>query len=211
LLAPAEFLAAAEGSSLIQPLTLAVIDKALRFCRGWLDQGVRLPVAVNVSGRSVFRADFPALIKDRLAHAQVAGDLLTIELNEGSAMSFPAGAVDVLTQLRAMGVRLSVDDYGTGYSSMAYLKDLPVNELKIDREFVAGLIGDHRDAVIVRSAITLSHDLGLSIVAEGVEDPATLAALEELGVDVAQGFHLGRPMSEDLIPAWIAARQHRVA
>ncbi len=126
-------------------------------------------------------------------------------------MTYPSVAVDVLTQLREMGVRLSVDDYGTGYSSMAYLKNLPVNELKIDREFVAGLIGEHHDAVIVRSAIALSHDLGLSIVAEGVEDPATLAALEELGVDVAQGFHLGRPMAEDRIPEWIAARQRRVA
>ena len=97
-----------------------------------------------------------------------------------------------------------MDDYGTGHSSMAYLKNLPVHELKIDQTFISGLTSDHNDAVIVKSAIDLGHDLGLSIVAEGVEDEATMVALRALGVDVAQGFHLGRPMPEDLLDVWLA-------
>jgi EAL domain-containing protein (putative c-di-GMP-specific phosphodiesterase class I) len=105
-----------------------------------------------------------------------------------------------------MGVRLSIDDYGTGYSSMTYLKDLPVNELKIDRSFIAGLANDPNDLVIVQSAMDLGHRLGLSIIAEGVEDATTLAALKALGIDIAQGFHLGRPMPENVLQRWMADR-----
>ena len=121
-------------------------------------------------------------------------------------MAYPDLALGILQRLRDMGVRLSVDDYGTGYSSMAYLKNLPVDELKIDRSFITGLTSDHNDAVIVQSAMDLGHNLGLSIVAEGVEDETTLAALKALGVDVAQGFHLGRPMPENLLQRWITDR-----
>jgi EAL domain-containing protein (putative c-di-GMP-specific phosphodiesterase class I) len=112
--------------------------------------------------------------------------------------------MDILAKLRDMGVRLSVDDYGTGYSTMAYLKNLPVDELKIDRSFITNLTSDHNDAVIVKSAMELGHNLGLSIVAEGVEDEATLVALRALGVDIAQGFHLGRPMPDSVLQQWIA-------
>lgn len=206
LLLPAEFMPLAEGSTLIQRLTTLVVDMALRFCRTRLDQGLRLPVAVNVSARSLFDPDFPAIIFDRLAHAGVPADLLTIELTEGTVMAYPDLALGILQRLRDMGVRLSVDGYGTGYSSMAYLKNLPVHELKIDRAFVTSLTSDHTDAVIVRSAMDLGHNLGLSIVAEGVEDETTLVALKALGVDVAQGYHLGRPMPEEHLQRWIEDR-----
>ena len=204
LLLPDEFIALAEESTLFQRLTTLVVDMALRSCRGWLDQGLRLPVAVNISARSLFDPDFPAIISDRLAHAGVPAELLTIELTEGTVMAYPDLALAILHTLRDMGVRLSVDDYGTGYSSMAYLKNLPVDELKIDRAFITSLTTDHNDAIIVRSAMNLGHNLGLSIVAEGVDDETTLVALKALGVDVAQGFHLGRPMPEDLLQRWIA-------
>jgi D-xylose transport system permease protein len=203
LLLPAEFIALAEGSTLIHRLTALVLDMALRFARTCLDQGLRLPIAVNISARSLFDPDFPTIIADRLAQAGVSADLLTIEITEGTVMAYPDLALDILTKLRDMGVQLSVDDYGTGYSTMAYLKNLPVHELKIDRSFITNLTIDHNDAVIVKSAMDLGHNLGLSIVAEGVEDEATLLALRTLGVDIAQGYHLGRPMPENLLQQWI--------
>jgi diguanylate cyclase len=206
LLLPGEFIPLAEGSTLIKRLTAFVIDSTLRSCRGWLDQGLRMPVAVNVSARSLCDPDFATAIKDRLAYAHVPAELLTIELTEGTVMAYPGLALGILQKLRAIGVRLSLDDYGTGYSSMAYLKNLPVNELKIDLGFVQGLTADTNDALLVRSATDLGHNLGLCIVAEGVEDEATLVALTALGVDVVQGFHLGRPMPEDVLRRWVADR-----
>lgn len=206
LLPPADFLALAEDSTLIRKLTTLVIDMALRHCRTWLDQGVRLPVAVNISARSLFDPDFPRTVDALLLQTGVPVELLTLELTEGSVMAYPDLAQDILQNLRAMGVRLSLDDYGTGYSSMAYLKNLPVDELKIDRSFISGLTHNPDDAVIAQSAINLGHNLGLTIVAEGVEDGTTLAALKTLGVDIAQGYHLGRPMPENLLQEWIAGR-----
>ena len=206
LLPPGDFISLAEESTLIRRLTTLVLDMALRFCRTSLDQGLRLPVAVNVSARSLFDPDFPAMVLDRLTRAGVPAELLVIEITEGTVMAYPNVAVQILHKLRDMGVRLSVDDYGTGYSSLSYLKKLPVDELKIDQGFIAKLTSDPDDAVIVASAMRLGHDLGLSVVAEGVEDEATLVALEALGVDIAQGFHLGRPMPENLLLHWIKDR-----
>ena len=206
LLPPKEFLAVIEETTLFQRLTVLVLDMAIRFCRTCLDHGLRLPVAVNVSARSLFDPDFPEIVSKRLAEAGVPAELLTIELTEGTVMAYPDIALDILRTLRDTGIRLSVDDYGTGHSSMSYLKNLPVDELKIDRTFIANLISDRTDAVIVKSALDLGHNLGLSIVAEGVEDEATLDALMELGIDVVQGFHVGKPMPESHIRQWIERR-----
>jgi diguanylate cyclase len=206
LLLPEQFVGLAEGTSLIHRLTATVVDQALRFCRSWLDQGVRLPVAVNVSPRSLFDPQFPAIILNRLAHAGVPAELLTIELTEGSVMVDPHAARQVLQQLRDMSVRLSVDDYGAGYSSLSYLKEFPVDELKIDRSFIAAMTDDPKDAIIVQSTLDLGHDLGLSVVAEGVENAKILAALKTVGVDIAQGFHIGDPMPERALQGWIAGR-----
>jgi EAL domain-containing protein (putative c-di-GMP-specific phosphodiesterase class I) len=210
LLLPGQFIAVAEGSTLIHRLTTTVLDQALLFCRGCLDRGLRLPVAVNVSTRNLYSPDFPSTIANRLAHAGVPADMLTIELTEGSVMSYPDLAQHILQQVREMGVRLSVDDYGTGYSSLSYLKNLPVHELKIDQSFVAGMTRNPQDAIIVQSAIHLGHDLGMSVVAEGVENEDTLTALKHLGVDIAQGFHIGRPMPEELLHLWIARRAEEI-
>jgi EAL domain-containing protein (putative c-di-GMP-specific phosphodiesterase class I) len=152
------------------------------------------------------RPGIPYIISDQLGQFGVSADLLTLELTEGTVMAYPGLALGILQKLRDIGVRLAVDDYGTGYSSMSYLKHLPVNELKIDRSFINGLTTDPNDAVIIQSATDLGHNLGLSIVAEGVEDEETLTALMALGVDVAQGFHLGRPMPEGLLHDWIEDR-----
>ncbi len=206
LLPAAEFIELAEGSALIQRLTTVVIDNALRCSRGWLDQGLRLPVAINVSARSLCDPKFPAMVSERLAHAGIPADLLTIEITETTVMAYPSVALGILQTLRGMGVHLSVDDYGTGYASMAYLKSLPVTELKIDRAFVKGLNSDPNDAAVVQGATELGHNLGLSVVAEGVEDEPTMTTLKGIGVDVAQGYHLGLPMPEKQLQQWIAER-----
>jgi EAL domain-containing protein (putative c-di-GMP-specific phosphodiesterase class I) len=131
---------------------------------------------------------------------------LCLELTESTIMSDPDRALDTLHQLHAMGVRLSVDDFGTGYSSMAYLKVLPVDELKIDGSFVHNMTTDDSDKVLVHSAVELGHNLGMSVVAEGVEDQETLTALTAMGADVVQGFHLGRPMPALQLATWINGR-----
>jgi diguanylate cyclase (GGDEF)-like protein len=206
LLLPAEFIPMAEESTLFKRLTIFVLNSALRCCRSWLDQGLRIPIAVNVSARSICDPNFAAAVADRLTYTNVPADLLTLELTEGTVMAYPGLGIGILQKLRNLGIHLSVDDYGTGYSSLTYLKNLPATELKIDREFVNGLTLNHNDATIVQSATDLGHNLGLTVVAEGVEDQATLTALKALGVDVAQGFHLGRPMPEDLLKQWMTDR-----
>jgi EAL domain-containing protein (putative c-di-GMP-specific phosphodiesterase class I) len=206
LLGPDEFIGLAEGTTMIHRLTTVVIDKALQFVRTWLDQGVRLPVAVNVSMRTLLDRGFPAAVADQLAHADVPAELLCIEITESTIMADPDRAIEILRELRAMGVRVSMDDFGTGYSSMSYLKILPVDELKVDRSFVRDMTREVNDTILVQSAIDLGHNLGLSVVAEGVEDAATLDAVRTLGADVIQGYLLGRPMPEELLRQWITER-----
>ncbi|MFL6098600.1 MAG: putative bifunctional diguanylate cyclase/phosphodiesterase [Actinomycetales bacterium] len=206
LLPPSEFIPVAEATTLIQRLTLIVIDKALTFSRHWLDQGVRLPVAVNVSARSLLDVGFADAVAASLARNGVPADHLSLELTESTIMHDPDRALGIMHQLRALGVRLSVDDFGTGYSSMAYLKILPVDELKVDRTFVMSMRTSADDTMLVQSAIDLGHNLGMLVVAEGVEDEETLDALRRLGADVIQGFHVGRPMPEEALPGWVDQR-----
>jgi diguanylate cyclase (GGDEF)-like protein len=203
LLPPADFIALAEATTLIQPLTSIVLGKALAMSREWLDRGTRLPVAVNVSARCLLDPDFPAKVAVQLTAAGVPPDHLCVELTESTFMVDPDRALSVMHQLRALGVRLSVDDFGTGYSSMAYLKILPVDELKVDRSFVAQMTTSPDDTMLVQSAIDLGHNLGMSVVAEGVEDLETLLALRDLGADVIQGYFLGRPMDPATLTAWM--------
>jgi EAL domain-containing protein (putative c-di-GMP-specific phosphodiesterase class I) len=136
----------------------------------------------------------------------VPARLLECEISEHTVMADPLRAMEVLGRLRAMGLRLALDDFGTGHSSLAYLKRLPLDEVKIDRSFVAGMTEDENDAVIVRSTIDLARNLGLDVVAEGVEDEATLRELGALRCDVAQGFHLSRPLPADQLAAWLRGR-----
>jgi diguanylate cyclase len=206
LLAPAEFIGLAEGTTLIQRLTTVVVEKALALSKEWLDRGVRLPVAVNVSARCLLDAHFPDMITGQLIKAGVPADHLCLELTESTIMVDPDRALAIMQDLRALGVRLSVDDFGTGYSSMAYLKILPVDELKVDRSFVSQMNTSTDDTMLVQSAIDLGHNLGMSVVAEGVEDHQTLLALKDLGADVIQGYYLGKPMDQAVLEEWVAAR-----
>jgi diguanylate cyclase (GGDEF)-like protein len=206
LLPPSEFIPVAEATTLIQRLTMVVVDKALAMSREWLDRGVHMPVAVNVSARSLLDLSFPDAIAAALARAEVPAGLLCLELTESTIMHDPDRALLIMQDLRKIGVRLSVDDFGTGYSSMAYLKILPVDELKVDRSFVSQMNTSIDDTMLVQSAIDLGHNLGMSVVAEGVEDKQTLLALKDLGADVIQGYYLGRPMDEALLQQWVADR-----
>jgi diguanylate cyclase (GGDEF)-like protein len=203
LLGPGEFIPLAERTGLIHPLTRWVLDTALRQAAEWRRAGHRLSIAVNISTRSLLDRDFPEQVAERLAAFKVPPGSLVLEVTESAVMADPALALDVLGRLHALGVGLAVDDFGTGYSSMAYLKALPVDELKVDRSFVGHMTTSNSDAVIVRSTIDLGHNLGLHVVAEGVENRATWEQLAALGCDTAQGYHLGRPMPAAELEHWL--------
>jgi diguanylate cyclase len=163
---------------------------------------VELSVAVNLSTRSLLDASLPEVVRVALATWRVPPHLLDLEITETIIMTDPTRARKVLTELARMGVTLSIDDFGTGYSSLAYLRDLPVHQLKIDRTFVEDMVGDSDDAVIVRAVVDLARNLGLRTVAEGVEDLATWEQLSHLGCDSAQGYFLARPMPPDGFWGW---------
>jgi diguanylate cyclase (GGDEF)-like protein len=203
LLGPGEFIPLAERTGLIHPVTSWVLDAALAQAAEWHRAGQHLSIAVNVSTRCLLDPGFPDEVTERLAAAQVPADSLVLEVTESAVMADPARALDVLGRLHALGVGLAVDDFGTGYSSMAYLKALPVDELKVDRSFVGQMASNASDAVIVRSTIDLGHNLGLRVVAEGVETQDAWQELEALGCDTAQGYYLGRPMSASDLERWL--------
>jgi EAL domain-containing protein (putative c-di-GMP-specific phosphodiesterase class I) len=203
LLGPGEFIPLAERTGLIHPLTRWVLDAALRQAAAWRQAGHELSIAVNVSTRSLLDRDFPDQVAERLAAWQVPAPSLVLEVTESAVMADPTLALEILSRLHALGVGLALDDFGTGYSSMAYLKALPVDELKVDRSFVGQMATSNSDAVIVRSTIDLGHNLGLHVVAEGVENQATWEELAALGCDTAQGYHLGRPMPAAELEQWL--------
>jgi diguanylate cyclase (GGDEF)-like protein len=205
LLGPVEFVPLAERTGTVAELTRWVVATALRQARAWIEAGRPLPVAVNLAAANIVDVTLPDAIAALLAEHGVPGGLLECEISEHTVMADPLRAMEVLGRLRDMGLRLSLDDFGTGHSSLAYLKRLPLDEVKIDRSFVAGMTQDENDAVIVRSTIDLARNLGLDVVAEGVEDAATLHGLGELRCDVAQGFHLSRPLPAEELDAWLVA------
>jgi diguanylate cyclase len=213
LLMPDEFIPIAESTAVIHPLTEEILRQALSQVRTWLDRGWSIAVAVNISARSLHDVNFAMKVHNRLETIGVPASQLTLELTEGAIMVDPERALAALNELNAMGISLSIDDFGTGYSSMSYLKDLPVRELKIDRSFVMGMSGDDGDRVIVQSAVDLGHNLGLHVVAEGVEDDQTQRALSRMGCDLLQGYHIRRPCSAAALEPWLethlrtAARQ----
>jgi diguanylate cyclase (GGDEF)-like protein len=206
LLAPAEFLPLAERTGLMGELTRWVVDAALAQARAWQDVGIDVPIAINLAAANILDVALPDVVGERLAHYGVSGGRLTCELSEHTVMADPRRAGEVLDRLRALGVRLSLDDFGTGQSSLSYLKRLPLDEVKIDRGFVAGIVGDDHDALIVRSTIDLARNLGLEVVAEGVEGADVLQRLRTLRCDEAQGFHLSRPLPAEALVEWLRER-----
>ncbi len=203
---PADFIPVAEGTGLILALTERVLDISLAQVARWAGSGHRLPVAVNLSTRCLLDASLPDLVARLLAEHGVPAALLRLEVTESAVMADAERCLAVLQRLRGLGVHLSIDDFGTGYSSMAQLRRLPVDELKIDQSFVLGMTVSEQDAVLVRTAVDLAHNLGLTVVAEGVEREEHVTALRELGCDVAQGYFFARPMPAGDLTALLAAR-----
>ncbi|GAC1474069.1 MAG: EAL domain-containing protein [Chloroflexota bacterium] len=193
LIAPAEFIPIAERIGLIRPLTRWVLRAALRQCRIWYDSGRNVNVSVNLSARNLQEDDLVDTVRHLIRQCAISPTWLTVEITETTIMADPDRAMQVLTGLHGLGIHISIDDFGTGYSSLAYLKRLPVDEIKIDRSFVQEMRTNESDAVIVRSVIDLGHNLGLRVVAEGVENGATVEMLSSMRCDLVQGFFLGRP------------------
>jgi len=206
LVLPDRFIPLAEQGGLINPLTRWVLAAALQQCRAWQDAGMDIPVAVNLSMRNLQNPRLAETAAELLTEWNVVPTSLRVEITESGLMSEPARARATLTRLRALGVGSAIDDFGTGYSSLSYLKRLPVDELKIDRTFVRQMAHDTHDAAIVRSTIRLGHDLGLTVVAEGVEDARTWELLAGLGCDIAQGYYLTRPLPAAEFTHWLAGR-----
>jgi diguanylate cyclase (GGDEF)-like protein len=204
LLPPAAFIAPVEQTGLIGPLTRHVLERSIAQCSQWRAEGKDLSVAVNLSVRNLLDPNLPVQISNLLDSYHLPADRLQLEITESMIMSDPERALQIVGRLSDLGVRLSVDDFGTGYSSLANLKRLPIDELKIDRSFVSPMMQDESDLIIVRSTINLGHDLGLKVIAEGVEDELTLKRLATLGCDLAQGYHLSRPLAPDAFGDWIA-------
>ena len=200
---PDQFIPLAEQTGLIKPLTIWVLTAALRQCRLWLEAGLEFSVAVNLSVRNLLDPQLPTQVGELLKICGVAPKFLELEITESIIMADPAHAMEVLAELRKMGIGLSIDDFGTGYSSLGYLKKLAVDEIKIDKSFVKEMAHNEDDTAIVRSTIDLAHNLGLKVVAEGVESQETLDRLAALGCDEAQGYHISRPIPAPELTRWM--------
>jgi diguanylate cyclase (GGDEF)-like protein len=210
LIAPNDFIPLAEGTGLIAPLTEMVLNLALTQCRAWLDEGLALPIAVNLSARNLLETDLPERVGAALVAHHVPAELLVLEITESAVVEDPIRAEQVVRRLVALGVRIALDDFGTGYSSMVSLTRLPLDCLKVDRSFVADLDTGGPGAVIVTASIRLAHDLGMRVVAEGVETTAQLDRLGELGCDIVQGYLMARPLPAGDIPS-LALRSRQAA
>ncbi|WP_436773058.1 putative bifunctional diguanylate cyclase/phosphodiesterase [Yinghuangia sp. YIM S09857] len=202
-ISPEEFVHLAEETGLMPRLTRYVVDEALSQVARWHQQGIDVPVAVNVSARDIHAPAFADTVAAGLRRYGVPAGALHLEITERVLLEEPQRAADSLDALRKLGVRLSLDDFGTGYSSFVHLRHIPVSEIKIDRSFVARLTVDEEDAAIVRSTVDLAHSLGLRVVAEGVEDDATWDRLRDLGCDSAQGWLIARALPRDEATAWL--------
>lgn len=203
LIPPDEFIPLAEQTGLINPLTLWVLNQSLMQCAKWRGEGLDLGVAVNVSTRGLLDLELPDIVARALAAHGVSPEKLVIEITESAIMTDADRAMQILTRLATMGVRLAIDDFGTGYSSLSYLSKLPVMEIKIDKSFVMDMEHSSNNAAIVHATIDLGHNLGLEVIAEGVEDSRVLSRLQALGCDAAQGYHFTRPLDAERFADWL--------
>jgi EAL domain-containing protein (putative c-di-GMP-specific phosphodiesterase class I) len=204
LLFPDAFVPLAEQIGAIDPMTDWVLGAALQQLCAWQKQGHDFTIAVNVSALTLRNSGFPVTVERLLGQWRVRPDRLVLEVTESAIIQDTARAVEIINRLHAIGVVVSIDDFGTGYTSLAYLRKLPVQELKIDKSFIKGLRTNSDDAIITRTIIELGHNLGLRVVAEGVEDSETFDMLDDLGCDVAQGYHMSRPVDAASLRGWLA-------
>jgi diguanylate cyclase len=212
LVEPSEFIPFAEQTGYIGAITRWVLSRAIEQCGVWERTGLRIRMCVNISARDLrLGDDLVQFVSSALQAEELPAGMLCLEITESALMDDPMSAQSALRKLRELGVATSIDDYGTGYSSLAYIKQLPVNELKIDRAFVSGMEADRRNAAIVRSTIELGHNLGLTVVAEGVETDHELAELRRFGCDEAQGFLFSRPMPAAALERWLSGVRDKPA
>jgi diguanylate cyclase (GGDEF)-like protein len=202
LMPPDKFISLAERSGLIRNLTHWVLKNALRQGVSWRDQGLDMEISVNLSARNLLDPDLPDVVAGLMASYDFPPESLMLEITETMIMTDPDKALEVLNRIAQMGVHFSIDDFGTGYSSLSYLKKLPISEIKIDKSFVMEMIDNENDTVIVHATIGLAHNLGLKVVAEGVESREILDKLKALGCDVLQGFYINQPMDAESFTAW---------
>jgi EAL domain-containing protein (putative c-di-GMP-specific phosphodiesterase class I) len=203
LLSPDEFIPLAERSNLLRPMTLFLLDTALKQCNAWRMKGMDVSVAVNLSMQNMLDLRLPNDLARLLTSWRLPPGSLELEITESTIMGDHRRATTILTRLNNMGVKLTIDDFGTGYSSLAYLQQLPVGSVKIDKSFVMSMSEDPGNAMIVKSTIDLGHNLGLEVVAEGVEDHSVYNQLAALGCDYAQGYFLSRPLSPEKMTVWL--------
>jgi diguanylate cyclase (GGDEF)-like protein len=202
LVAPDQFIPFAERTGYIRSITQWVVDHACAQLSIWRKGGLEIAICINISARDLIDKDFVSVIQRALGQHGIEPDWVCLEITESAIMEDLTHALDALERLHAMGLQLSIDDFGTGYSSLAYLKRLPVGELKIDKSFVLNMTKDHDDATIVRSTIDLGHNMGLTVVAEGIEDRQCWEMLQALGCDEGQGYFFSKPLSAPQLEDW---------
>jgi diguanylate cyclase (GGDEF)-like protein len=200
---PDEFIPLAERTGMMRPLTVLVLDKALRQCREWREAGLDLRVAVNISAKNLQDVELPAALARLLAGYEVPPSRLELEITESALMADPDQAMGILLRLHQMGITLTIDDFGTGYSSLTYLRRLPVDGIKIDKSFITNLTPDSDDAIIVQSTVDMARSLGLGAVAEGVESQATMDYLRGIACQGAQGYFISLPRPGSEIAGWM--------
>jgi diguanylate cyclase (GGDEF)-like protein len=206
-ISPDEFIPMAERTRMIKPLTLWVLKEAFLHCAQWRKQGKELTISVNLSAKDLHDIELPDLIAGIAVSTGIKPEWVILEITEGSIMTDPELALEIIERLNKMGYQLSIDDFGTGYSSLAYLKRMPLSELKIDRSFVQDVLISENDDVIVNATVNLAHNLGLHVTAEGVESAEVMAKLKSYGCDIAQGYYLSKPCTVSDFDHWMANSQ----
>ena len=203
MIPPNNFIPLAEQAGLIRQLSAWVLARALEQHAEWRENGLCIPVSVNLSIKNLQDTEFPSRIEELLRKWRMEPKLLTLEITESSMMTDPNRVKKVIGLLSELGIKMSIDDFGTGYSSLAYLCRFPAMEIKIDKSFITDMLRNEDNAVIVRSTIDMIHNIGREVVAEGVEDEATMKLLKKLGCDCLQGFHISRPLSSEQLHSWL--------
>jgi EAL domain-containing protein (putative c-di-GMP-specific phosphodiesterase class I) len=205
---PAEFIPIAERSGMMGSVTAWVIDRALGDLRRWTELGFRTGVSINVSALNLSEQDFVDRLWETIGRRGVDPDRVELEFTEGASLRDAPRLRETMTELVGIGVRVSIDDFGAGYSNLSYLRDLPASTLKIDRSFVRSLAANPRDQIIVRSVIALAHALDYRVVGEGIEDAEALALLAAWACDEGQGYHISRPLPLDALLSWLGGRSN---
>jgi diguanylate cyclase len=208
-IAPDQFIPVLEQNGHLQAMTLFVVDACIAERARWVAAGLDMGVAVNVSAALLDDMAFVAALVGRVRACGDDARALTFEVTESATVASTKTAIGTLTALRSLGARISIDDYGTGQSTLSYIRSFPADEIKIDKSFVTRILDSNSDQILVRSTIELAHDLGFAVVAEGVEDGECLSRLADYNCDVAQGWHIGKPMSSAELVALVQGADHQ--